>query len=149
MIRASRELAANRNQGVRAVGAGKAQVHQRDVGTMPAELGDRLDAVGRLGDEHHVRLGLDHGREALAKHRVVFDAQYAYRLGVRHKRLCVRAVYLTGPPLHQLHLKVDTLVSSKGAGEASDLLVDEVIRERAAGLVPGPTRLDVPLSAVT
>ena len=45
---------------------------------MPAELGDRLDAIDGLGDEHHIRLGLDHGGQALAKHRVIFDAQYAY-----------------------------------------------------------------------
>ncbi len=65
---------------------------------MAAELADCLGAVGRLGDEQHVRLAADYSRQALPKHRVVFDAQDANRLGVRHTRLCIRAVYLNVSP---------------------------------------------------
>jgi hypothetical protein len=51
MIRALGNSPRNGNQNVRAVGAGKAQVHQRHIGTMPAKFGDCLDRIGR-----HTRL---------------------------------------------------------------------------------------------
>jgi hypothetical protein len=88
------KLSANRDQGIGAVGSRKPEIHQRDVRPLEAKCGQRLARIGRQRDENHIRLRSDDRAQAFPKHRVVFDAQDANRLGMRHTRLCVRAVYL-------------------------------------------------------
>ena len=48
-----------------------AQVHEDDVGTVPADQGQRLPAVGGLGDHLQVRLGVEHAAQAVTDHRMV------------------------------------------------------------------------------
>ena len=54
-----------------AVEARHAHVHQHDVGGRDRQRLDRLAAVGRLADDGHVGLGVDHELEAVADQRLV------------------------------------------------------------------------------
>ena len=54
-------------------------IHQRHVGAMVAEGLDRLTAVRRFSDQGHVRLTLDHGRDAFAQQWMIVHGEYANR----------------------------------------------------------------------
>jgi hypothetical protein len=54
-----------------------AQVEQRDVGPMPLECGDGLDAVGRLRDDEEILLLIDDVGHARAQQRVVVHQEDA------------------------------------------------------------------------
>jgi len=75
-------------QRLQTVHAGHADVEQQHVRAGPAGQGDRLDPVGGLADEFHVRLGTDDHAEARAYHRLVIghkhpDAHAAPFSGIR------------------------------------------------------------------
>ena len=54
-----------------AVTFGHAQIEHHDVRLMPFVEGDGFVTVAGLGDHLHVRLLIDHGREAVAHDRVI------------------------------------------------------------------------------
>lgn len=49
------KLTTNGDEHVRAVGAGKAEIHQRDVRSMTAKFFQSLHTIGRLGNQEHVQ----------------------------------------------------------------------------------------------
>ncbi len=63
-----------------AVHARQLQVHQHHVGPVPFVQLDRFGAIGGLALHAHVRLGAEHGGDALAQQRMVVDDEHADRL---------------------------------------------------------------------
>ena len=63
-------------KGVDTADVGEAEVHQGDVGTMLAELTDGIVAGGSLRDQQRICLVFNDGGDALAKQRMIVDAQH-------------------------------------------------------------------------
>ncbi len=88
-------LCANRLQRTEAVHFRHLQVHQRHVGTMSAELLNRVASVLRFGDEHHVRLVRNQSRDPGAEQRMVVDGENPNSIGIA---VHVRGLKTAGSP---------------------------------------------------
>lgn len=76
------KLASNGDDGINAIHVGHLEVHERDIGSVQAELFDRFTSGGSLGYDFHVRLIGDKGADAFAKERMIIDGEYSNQLGI-------------------------------------------------------------------
>ncbi len=60
-----------------AVAVGQTGIEQGDVGPHPLDLGDRLEAVGRLADDDEVVFAREHDLDRLPEQRLLVGEQHA------------------------------------------------------------------------
>ena len=69
------KFVANRDDRIKTIHFWHLQVHQGDVGAVFPELLDSFASIGRLGDQSHVRLTSEKGRDPFADKGVIVDRQ--------------------------------------------------------------------------
>jgi hypothetical protein len=83
------KIGANRDDRIRAAHFRHLQIHQCQIGTMCAELLNRVAPVGALGNDQHVRLAGDEGLDSSPQQRMIVDGENPNRIGTgAHECAC-------------------------------------------------------------